>query len=212
MCSLEKSEGAGNAGRQCTRSLACKNGKARKQVTTGSPDNTGIPCANGFTAYSVLSLVIGLCCHHRRQNRFRRFDASVGASGPHGFAVRFTSHALRGKKRPPPPAPRSWRSRAAPPWVGQDGARRTNDLPDGARQIFWGPPSSFSADQIRQADLTQFGATNSRGPRNSARRRRRHGARARRPARRRQPHEYFLPRARAHGPRRGDAARRYQTI
>jgi hypothetical protein len=42
--------------------------KAHELVTTGSPDNTGIPCANGFTVYSALSLVIGLCCHHRQRN------------------------------------------------------------------------------------------------------------------------------------------------
>jgi hypothetical protein len=43
---------------------------------------------NGFTAYSVLSPVIGLCCHRRQQSRLRQLDASVEASGPHDFAVR----------------------------------------------------------------------------------------------------------------------------
>jgi hypothetical protein len=41
--------------------------KHTRKVTTGSPDNAGIPCASGFTAYSVLSLVIGLFCHHRQR-------------------------------------------------------------------------------------------------------------------------------------------------
>jgi hypothetical protein len=41
-----------------------------------------------LTAYSALSLVTGLSCHHRRRNLSRQLDASVGASGPHGFAVR----------------------------------------------------------------------------------------------------------------------------
>jgi hypothetical protein len=41
-----------------------------------------------LTAYSALSLVTGLVCHHRRRNPFRQLDASVGASGPHDFAVR----------------------------------------------------------------------------------------------------------------------------
>jgi hypothetical protein len=34
-------------------------------VTTGSLKHSSIPCANGFTAYFVLSPVIGLCCHRR---------------------------------------------------------------------------------------------------------------------------------------------------
>jgi hypothetical protein len=44
-----------------------------------------------LTVSSALSLVTGLSCHHRRRNLFHRLDASVGASGPHGFAVRETS-------------------------------------------------------------------------------------------------------------------------
>jgi hypothetical protein len=41
-----------------------------------------------LTAYIALSPVTGLSCHRRLRNRFRRLDASVGASGPHDFAVR----------------------------------------------------------------------------------------------------------------------------
>jgi len=36
----------------------------------------------------VLSLVTGLSCHHRLRFLTRKLDASVGASGPHAFAVR----------------------------------------------------------------------------------------------------------------------------
>jgi hypothetical protein len=43
--------------------------KAHELVTTGSPVHTGIPCAMVLTAYSVLSLVIGLSCHHPRVMR-----------------------------------------------------------------------------------------------------------------------------------------------
>src|ERR1700683_157593 len=43
---------------------------------------------NGFTTYSVLSSVTGLCCHRHRRNLFRQLDTSVGVSGPHDFAVR----------------------------------------------------------------------------------------------------------------------------
>ena len=43
---------------------------------------------NGFTAYIALSPVTGLFCHRRLRSRLRKLDASVGASGPHDFAVR----------------------------------------------------------------------------------------------------------------------------
>jgi hypothetical protein len=45
--------------------------------------------AQWFTAYFVLSPVIGLFCHRHRRSLLRRLDASVEASGPHDFAVRF---------------------------------------------------------------------------------------------------------------------------
>jgi hypothetical protein len=43
-----------------------------------------------LTASFVLSLVTGLVCHHRQRDakHHRQLDASVGASGPHDFAVR----------------------------------------------------------------------------------------------------------------------------
>jgi len=51
-----------------------------------------------LTAYVVLSSVNGLFCHRRQRIKFclspvgptqlRKLDASVGASGPHDFAVR----------------------------------------------------------------------------------------------------------------------------
>jgi len=45
-----------------------QNKKAHEVVTTGSPDQPGIPARNGFTAYFVLSPVIGLSCHRRLRN------------------------------------------------------------------------------------------------------------------------------------------------
>ena len=41
-----------------------------------------------LTVSFVLFPVTGLCCHRHRWNLFRQLDASVGASGPHDFAVR----------------------------------------------------------------------------------------------------------------------------
>src|SRR5229473_881833 len=71
----------------------------RTRVTTSTPESPGIPARNGFTAYVALSPVTGLFCHrHQRISGLSapgradlpsaRLDASVGASGPHDFAVR----------------------------------------------------------------------------------------------------------------------------
>jgi hypothetical protein len=38
-----------------------------------------------------LSPVIGLSCHRRQQVTTCQLDASVGASGPHDFTVRFNA-------------------------------------------------------------------------------------------------------------------------
>ena len=75
-------------GAQCTRSLACKSKKAHEVVTTGSPEQPGIPRAMVLTVSFVLSPVIGLCCHRRQQVTTCQLDASVEASGPHDFTVR----------------------------------------------------------------------------------------------------------------------------
>jgi hypothetical protein len=61
---------------------------------------------NGFTAYFVLSPVNGLSCHRRHADRSTQLDASIGASGPHDFAVR-VSHARQSQlPRPPHPTAR----------------------------------------------------------------------------------------------------------
>jgi hypothetical protein len=44
-----------------------------------------------LTVSFVLSPVNGLCCHRRLAGFPARLDASVAASGPHDFAVRFSS-------------------------------------------------------------------------------------------------------------------------
>ena len=81
-----------------------QNKKAYELVTTVAPEQPGIPRAMVLTAYFALSSVTGLFCHRRLRETSRRLDASVGASGPHDFAVReklriveraFTSTASR---------------------------------------------------------------------------------------------------------------------
>ena len=55
-----------------------------------SGGNPAFP-AQWFTTYFALSPVIGLVCHRHRQRLSYRLDASVEASGPHDFAVRFSA-------------------------------------------------------------------------------------------------------------------------
>jgi hypothetical protein len=52
----QKNEGAGKAGcAASTRSLVCKMKKHTSIVTTGSPNNSDLPCAMVLTAYNALS-------------------------------------------------------------------------------------------------------------------------------------------------------------
>jgi hypothetical protein len=62
-------------------------------VTTVTPKNARHSPRNGFNAYIVLSPVTGLSCHRRRRSCLHRLDSSVGASGPHDFAVRSRHHS-----------------------------------------------------------------------------------------------------------------------
>jgi hypothetical protein len=84
----------GKPGARCTRSRAwwVESTRVSHHRFTGTP---GLPCAMVLTGSSALSLVTGLCCHHHRRDakHHRQLDASVGASGPHGFAVRAQRHS-----------------------------------------------------------------------------------------------------------------------
>jgi hypothetical protein len=98
----------GKPGARCTRSLAwcVKSTRVSHHRFTGTP---GLPCAMVLTAYFALSPVTGLVCHRRPQETCkklasRELDASVGASGPHDFAVR--SQAPSSMRRPRPSHPR----------------------------------------------------------------------------------------------------------
>jgi hypothetical protein len=65
---LTQTEGAGKAGcSKRTRGLASERTKDTSAVTTGSLDTIRLFLREWFTAYFVLSLVIGLSCHHRQR-------------------------------------------------------------------------------------------------------------------------------------------------
>jgi hypothetical protein len=91
-------------GARCARSLACKIKKHTSVVTTVTPGSPGIPRAMVLTVSFVLSPVTGLVCHRHRRSFLRQLDTSVGASGPHDFAVRSKRHSSKAPPRPPHPA------------------------------------------------------------------------------------------------------------
>ncbi len=84
-----------------------------KAVTKGAHEHTGSAEAvrpslrNGFTAYFVLSPVTGFLATVAARKYLRQLDASIGASGPHDFAVRVTRCSSKAPPRPPHPRQRS---------------------------------------------------------------------------------------------------------
>jgi hypothetical protein len=57
-----------------------------------------------LTVSFVISSVTGLYCHRRPSDTSDELNASVGASGPHDFAVRISAARLAPPKRPSHPA------------------------------------------------------------------------------------------------------------
>jgi len=102
IAALEKSEGAGKAGCFAHPQPCVQVKKARKQVTTGPPKHSGLPCAIGFNGLSACSpRCTGLCSHRRLANHhLARLDPSVGRSGPHALAVRCNNTRLLKLHRP----------------------------------------------------------------------------------------------------------------
>src|ERR1700732_2495188 len=122
--SPRKTEGAGKAGCPPHPQPRVQNKtKHTSVVTTGSPVSPGLPCAMVLTASFELSPVTGLSCHRRlRGLPPHELDASVGASGPHDFAVRISAARLASLPRPSHPAPNVRDDRETPLCVGRDGA------------------------------------------------------------------------------------------
>jgi hypothetical protein len=81
--------------------------KAHKQSHHRCAETFRHSLRDGFTAYFVLSPVTGLFCHRHLAENPAKLDASVGASGPHGFAVRVSTIRQARRPRPPHPAPTS---------------------------------------------------------------------------------------------------------
>jgi hypothetical protein len=103
---LPPKEGVGNAGCQAHPQPRVRwvVGVCTRVFTARSPKSPGIP-TQWFTAYSALFPEIGLSCLRRSWSNLHELDASVEASEPHTFAVRFSAVRYRHLKRPPHPAP-----------------------------------------------------------------------------------------------------------
>jgi len=74
-------------GARCARSRVCskKSTRVSNHGHTGTP---GIPCTMVLTVSFVISPVTGLFCHRHSRRCLHELSASVGAPGPHDFAVR----------------------------------------------------------------------------------------------------------------------------
>ena len=77
-------------GAWCARRRMCDDRKQRAHALVRSHRKHPAFPAQWFTAYFVLSPVIGLFCHRRLADP-RDLNASVEASGPHDFAVRLSA-------------------------------------------------------------------------------------------------------------------------
>jgi hypothetical protein len=111
-------------GAQCARSRAwCV--VSTRVSHHGHTGNTRHPRAMVYGLYRALP-GDRLSCHRRQRSCLHELDASVGASGPHVFAVRFgiiRPHALARVTPPRPshPAPNVRDDREAPLLWEQDG-------------------------------------------------------------------------------------------
>jgi hypothetical protein len=87
-----KTEGAGNAGRQMRPQPRVQNKKAHERSHHGHTGFTRHSLRNGFNGF-LRALPGDRAClpPSLREMYFAKLDASVGASGPHDFAVRKTS-------------------------------------------------------------------------------------------------------------------------
>ncbi len=83
----------------------------------------GIPARNGFNGFLRDLPGDRLFCRRRLQRLDRKLDASVEASGPHDFSVRFSAVRQKRCLRPPQPVP-TFVTMANAPLAGRDGGDR----------------------------------------------------------------------------------------
>ena len=103
------SEGAGNAGRPMRPPPRVRWWKVKStRVSQVTPESPGIPRAMVLTASFVLFPATGfLATVIPEKLASHELDASIGASEPHDFSVRFRRSRQKRHPRPPHPVPRS---------------------------------------------------------------------------------------------------------
>jgi hypothetical protein len=133
---LSNQRAQGRPGARCTRGLACKVVQRNAHEHTGSAEAVRPSLRNGFNGFlRALPGDRALLPPSFAKVAFRELDASVGASGPHDFAVR-----IRAVRPTALPASTASSSRVDDvgqrPSVGKDARTSAPDLPDGTSGIF----------------------------------------------------------------------------
>ena len=124
-----KIEGAGKAGCPLHPQPRVENKiNHTSVVTTGSPKQSGLPCAMVYGLYRALPGDRALLPPSLSRIIPRKLDASVGAPGPHVFTVRQNAARLASPKRPPHPAPNVRDDRDTPLSRGRDERKVATDL------------------------------------------------------------------------------------
>ncbi len=144
-------EGAGKAGRALHPRSRVQN--CTKNCTRAYRSSGGIPAFPAQWFYGFLRALPGdrLSCHRRRADRSTRLDASIGASGPHDFAVRRS--ALSSAAPPSSTAShRAFRDDREPPLLsGETGGFKSLICPTAEAEYF------FGEDWTAQISLKWFG-------------------------------------------------------
>jgi hypothetical protein len=118
----------------------------------------GIPRAMVLTVSFVLSSVTGLVCHRHRRNDFQQLDTSVGVSGPHDFAVRFSAIRQRRIHVHRISRPTFCDDRETPLLRAEDARKHAGDLPD--------VTSESAAANWHDGQITRGGAYQNTGVKN----------------------------------------------
>ena len=134
---LKRKEAQGRPGARCTRGLVCIDvQKMRTRAYRFSGNTPAFPAQWSYGLYRALPGDRLSCHRHQRDAKHhRRLDASIGASGPHDFAVRNDTIRQLCRSRPPHPAPTFVTIGQTPLFVGRDGDEYATDLGPPSREI-----------------------------------------------------------------------------
>jgi hypothetical protein len=150
---LTRRRAQGRPGARCTRGLVCKQQIENAHEHTGSAEAIRPSLRDGVTAYFALSPVTGFFATViSRMSPPAKLGASIGAPGPHDFAVRF-ARARQSRTSRPPHLTATFVTIASRPSFGRDAPIKITDLPDGLSEIFG---AKDWAGQIRLISFLNF--------------------------------------------------------